>query len=380
MAKKNTGSENYFKYPENEVSSFFYNGNEIDLIEWVVMLLASFRMILTIVIIFVLTGYGVARILPQKWISHAVIIAPQGDELASLDKLKPQFSVLGVDFNISEKELLSLFARDFDSQVLRREYLINTDFYKRLIKDVSPGDDLTRRRVLDTLATHSFSSVNSELSKKSDDAAYPYYKLSFTADRSEDAKKTLEDYISVVNASVEKYIENKIQRSIDLRLSTEEARYEMMLSHLKNEKEVSINRLGYSLSIAEAAGVKRPLYSNGTAIKDDPDFSVALGSDGIRRKLEIEQSIPDLSQLNAGVRDSQVIIGKLRGLKLSDVRFTAYKYLMMPDEPVGKDEPKVALIVILSALSGLLVAVGMVTVRHFLRCRSRGEKMGRSSS
>lgn len=110
----------------------------------------------------------------------------------------------------------------------------------------------------------------------------------------------------------------------------------MALSRLKNAQEVSINRLGYSLSIADAAGVKRPLYSNGTAIKDDPDFSIALGSDGLKRKLEIEKSISDLAQLNSGLQDSKLIINKLRELKLADVNFTAYKYLMMPNEPVKK--------------------------------------------
>lgn len=370
MAKKHTGPACDLTHPEHDVSPFFHHPREIDLIELLMILLASAKTIFIIVILFVLAGYGVTRVLPQKWTSEAVIIAPQGDELATLDKLKPQLSVLGVDVNISEKELLSLFARDFDSQVLRREYLITTDFYKRLVKDVRPGDELAKRRILDTLAMHSFAAFNSELNRKTSETAYSYYKLSFTADNSEDAQKTLAGYIAVVNASVEKYIENSIRRSIALRLSREEALYDMTLSRLKNEKTVSINRLGYSLSIAEAAGVKRPLYSNGAAIKDDPDFPVALGSDGIRRKLEIEQSVPDLSQLNTGLQDSRDIIRKLRALTLSDISFSAYKYLMVPDEPVVKDGPKAVLIVLLSALSGLFVAVGGVTVCHFLRCRN----------
>lgn len=136
---------------------------------------------------------------------------------------------------------------------------------------------------------------------------------------------------------------------------------------------MSINRLGYSLSIADAAGVKRPLYSNGTAIKDDPDFSIALGSDGLKRKLEIEKSISDLAQLNSGLQDSNLIINKLRELKLADVNFTAYKYLMMPNEPVKKDSPKTALIVLLATLLGLIASVGLVTVRHVVKSHRGGQ-------
>lgn len=58
---------------------------------------------------------------------------------------------------------------------------------------------------------------------------------------------------------------------------------------LKNQLDANIQRLHYSLEIANAAGIKRPVYSNGQAVKDDPDFSISLGADGISRKLEIEK-------------------------------------------------------------------------------------------
>lgn len=300
-----------------------------------------------------------------------MLIAPQVEELTSLDRLKPNLSVLGISLDIHGEELLSLFIRDYDSQILRREYLANTAYYKRLINKASPEDELAKRRILDDLATNGFASFNSELNKKGKETAYNYYKLSFTADTSEDARKILEGYISVVNSSVEESIKNKIQRQITLSLHGEEAKYGMALSRLKNNQLVNINRLGYSLSIAEAAGVKRPLYSNGTAIKDDPDFSIALGSDGLRRKLEIEKSIKDFSQLNTDLQNSKLLIDKLRELKLTDIDFSAYKYLMMPTEPVKKDSPKTALIVLLATLIGLLTAVGFVTIRHVVQHHGR---------
>lgn len=347
----------------------FLRDDEIDLIEWLLIVIKSYKIILIITLCFGLIGYGIAKILPQKWTSDAVVVAPQTQELTSLDELKPQLAVLGIDFSVGEKELLSLFVRDFDSQILRREYLVTTDFYKRLIEKVDPNDELAKRQILDSLATKSFTSFSSELSKTPSDTTYSYNKLSFTADTSEDAQKTLEGFISVVNASVEKHIVGKIQRLIDINLSSEEAKYDMALARLKNAQEVSINRLGYSLSIADAAGVKRPLYSNGTAIKDDPDFSIALGSDGLKRKLEIEKSITDLAQLNSGLQDSKMMINKLRELKLADINFTAYKYMMTPNEPVKKDSPKTALIVLLALILGVITSVGLVTVRHVIKNR-----------
>ncbi|SQB21291.1 ferric enterobactin transport protein FepE [Citrobacter koseri] len=41
---------------------------------------------------------------------------------------------------------------------------------------------------------------------------------------------------------------------------------------LRNQLDANIQRLNYSLEIANAAGIKKPVYSNGQAVKDDPDF------------------------------------------------------------------------------------------------------------
>lgn len=38
----------------------------------------------------------------------------------------------------------------------------------------------------------------------------------------------------------------------------------------KNQLDANIQRLNYSLDIANAAGIKKPVYSNGQAVKDDP--------------------------------------------------------------------------------------------------------------
>lgn len=140
----------------------FLRDDEIDLIEWLLIVIKSYKIILIITLCFGLIGYGIAKILPQKWTSDAVVVAPQTQELTSLDELKPQLAVLGIDFSVGEKELLSLFVRDFDSQILRREYLVTTDFYKRLIEKVGPNDELAKRQILDSLATKSFTSFSSE--------------------------------------------------------------------------------------------------------------------------------------------------------------------------------------------------------------------------
>lgn len=46
---------------------------------------------------------------------------------------------------------------------------------------------------------------------------------------------------------------------------------------IRNQLDAKIQRLGYSLEIASAAGIVKPLYSNGQAVRDDPRLSCCGG-------------------------------------------------------------------------------------------------------
>ena len=75
-------------------------------------------------------------------------------------------------------------------------------------------------------------------------------------------------------------------------LKTNEVEQQLTLDRVRltNVHNTNLQRLNYSLEVANAAGIKKPVYSNGQGIKDDPDYSVALGADGIAEKLRIEKS------------------------------------------------------------------------------------------
>jgi peptide deformylase len=43
-----------------------------------------------------------------------------------------------------------------------------------------------------------------------------------------------------------------------------------------------------AMTPSKETGIKKPVFSHGQAVKDAPDYSVALGADGIAQKLQIE--------------------------------------------------------------------------------------------
>ncbi|EGF1581369.1 LPS O-antigen length regulator, partial [Escherichia coli] len=173
---------------------------------------------------------------------------------------------------------------------------------------------------------------------------------------------------------VKESIEN-VRNKLEIKTQFEKAKLAQDRIKMKNQLDANIQRLNYSLDIANAAGIKKPVYSNGQAVKDDPDFSISLGADGIERKLEIEKAVTDVAELNGELRNRQYLVEQLTKANINDVNFTPFKYQLRPSLPVKKDGPGKAIIVILSALIGGMVACGGVLLRHAMASRKQDAMM-----
>ncbi len=78
--------------------------------------------------------------------------------------------------------------------------------------------------------------------------------------------------------------------------------------------DANIQRLHYSLEIGQRqAGIKRPVYSNGQAVKDDPDFSISLGAGWYFRQPEIEKWQRFAAETDGDLRNRQYHAGTTGG-------------------------------------------------------------------
>jgi len=126
--------------------------------------------------------------------------------------------------------------------------------------------------------------------------------------------------------------------------------------------------------VANAAGIKKPVYSNGQAVKDDPDYSIALGADGLAQKLEIERSIKDVSALNAAIQDREYRLAELKKLNVEETDFSPVNFQMSASLPIKSDGPGKLLILVLASLVGLMIACGTVLIRHAMAERAAREE------
>ena len=347
------------------------NANEIDLVNLIEILWRARTKIIATVFAFACVGILVSFLLPQKWTSQAIVTPAEAVQWQGLENTLTKLRVLDMDISVSRGDVFNLFIKKFQSPSLLEEYLRSSPY----VMDQLKGADIDEMELHQAIArlSEKMKAVDANRDKKNETSLYTAWTLSFTAPQAEEAQSVLKGYIQYISALVVKETLEDIRNKLFIKTSYEKERLEMDRVRLKNQLEAKIQRLNYSLEIANAAGIKKPVYSNGQAVTDDPDFSISLGADGIERKLEIEKSVTDVAEINGELRNRQYHVEQLLAMNVSDVKFTPFKYQLSPSLPVKKDGPAKSMIVILAALLGGMVACGGVLLNHAMV--SRKQKM-----
>ena len=329
---------------------------------------------MAVVFAFACAGLLISFILPQKWTSSAVITPAEAVQWQDLEKTFTKLHVLDLDLNIDRGSVFNLFIKKFQSVSLLEEYLRSSPYVMDQLKEAKI-DELDLHRAIVALS-EKMKAIDDNASKKKDEPTlYTSWTLSFTAPTSEEAQTVLAGYIDYISTLVVKESLENVRNKLEIKTQFEKEKLAQDRIKTRNHLDANIQRLNYSLDIANAAGIKKPVYSNGQAVKDDPEFSISLGADGIERKLEIEKAVTDVAELNGDLRNRQYLVEQLTKANVSDVNFTPFKYQLRPSLPVKKDGPGKAIIVILAALVGGMVACGSVLLRHAMASRKQDAMM-----
>ncbi|EGV0901529.1 LPS O-antigen length regulator [Salmonella enterica] len=343
------------------------NSHEIDLFSLIEVLWQAKRRILATVFAFACVGLLLSFLLPQKWTSQAIVTPAESVQWQGLERTLTALRVLDMEVSVDRGSVFNLFIKKFSSPSLLEEYLRSSPYVMDQLKGAQIDEQDLHRAIV--LLSEKMKAVDSNVGKKNETSLFTSWTLSFTAPTREEAQKVLAGYIQYISDIVVKETLENIRNQLEIKTRYEQEKLAMDRVRLKNQLDANIQRLHYSLEIANAAGIKRPVYSNGQAVKDDPDFSISLGADGISRKLEIEKGVTDVAEIDGDLRNRQYHVEQLAAMNVSDVKFTPFKYQLSPSLPVKKDGPGKAIIIILAALIGGMVACGGVLLRHAMVSR-----------
>ncbi|EKJ5692872.1 LPS O-antigen length regulator [Salmonella enterica] len=343
------------------------NSHEIDLFSLIEVLWQAKRRILATVFAFACVGLLLSFLLPQKWTSQAIVTPAESVQWQGLERTLTALRVLDMEVSVDRGSVFNLFIKKFSSPSLLEEYLRSSPYVMDQLKGAQIDEQDLHRAIV--LLSEKMKAVDSNVGKKNETSLFTSWTLSFTAPTREEAQKVLAGYIQYISDIVVKETLENIRNQLEIKTRYEQEKLAMDRVRLKNQLDANIQRLHYSLEIANAAGIKRPVYSNGQAVKDDPDFSISLGADGIFRKLEIEKGVTDVAEIDGDLRNRQYHVEQLAAMNVSDVKFTPFKYQLSPSLPVKKDGPGKAVIIILAALIGGMMACGGVLLRHAMVSR-----------
>ncbi|EJR2727971.1 LPS O-antigen length regulator [Salmonella enterica subsp. enterica] len=343
------------------------NSHEIDLFSLMDVLWQAKRRILATVFAFACVGLLLSFLLPQKWTSQAIVTPAESVQWQGLERTLTALRVLDMEVSVDRAGVFNLFIKKFSSLLLLEEYLRSSPYVMDQLKGAQIDEQDLHRAIV--ALSEKMKAVDSNVGKKNETSLFTSWTLSFTAPTREEAQKVLAGYIQYISDIVVKETLENIRNQLEIKTRYEQEKLAMDRVRLKNQLDANIQRLHYSLEIANAAGIKRPVYSNGQAVKDDPDFSISLGADGISRKLEIEKGVTDMAEINGDLRNRQYHVEQLAAMNVSDVKFTPFKYQLSPSLPVKKDGPGKAVIIILAALIGGMMACGGVLLRHAMVSR-----------
>ncbi|HAD2674814.1 TPA_asm: LPS O-antigen length regulator [Salmonella enterica subsp. enterica] len=343
------------------------NSHEIDLFSLIEVLWQAKRRILATVFAFACVGLLLSFLLPQKWTSQAIVTPAESVQWQGLERTLTALRVLDMEVSVDRGSVFNLFIKKFSSPSLLEEYLRSSPYVMDQLKGAQIDEQDLHRAIV--LLSEKMKAVDSNVGKKNETSLFTSWTLSFTAPTREEAQKVLAGYIQYISDIVVKETLENIRNQLEIKTRYEQEKLAMDRVRLKNQLDANIQRLHYSLEIANAAGIKRPVYSNGQAVKDDPDFSISLGADGISRKLEIEKGVTDVAEIDGDLRNRQYHVEQLAAMNVSDVKFTPFKYQLSPSLPVKKDGPGKAIIIILAALIGGMMACGGVLLYHAMVSR-----------
>ncbi|HCM1929740.1 TPA: LPS O-antigen length regulator [Salmonella enterica subsp. salamae serovar 51:c:-] len=343
------------------------NSHEIDLFSLMDVLWQAKRRILATVFAFACVGLLLSFLLPQKWTSQAIVTPAESVQWQGLERTLTALRVLDMDVSVDRAGVFNLFIKKFSSLSLLEEYLRSSPYVMDQLKGAQIDEQDLHRAIV--ALSEKMKAIDSNVGKKNETSLFTSWTLSFTAPTREEAQKVLAGYIQYISDIVVKETLENIRNQLEIKTRYEQEKLAMDRVRLKNQLDANIQRLHYSLEIANAAGIKKPVYSNGQAVKDDPDFSISLGADGISRKLEIEKGVTDMAEINGDLRNRQYHVEQLAAMNVSDVKFTPFKYQLSPSLPVKKDGPGKAIIIILAALIGGMMACGGVLLRHAMVSR-----------
>ncbi|MBJ2145490.1 LPS chain length-determining protein [Vibrio sp. IB15] len=359
--------------PQNQ--QVYTPNDEVDFRELFKALWASKLIIILTTTLFAVASTGFAFLTQEWWSSSAKVAKAQLQDISAYQqqviKLQPVFNVYQEDGTVlvsdeletlvDPKLLFQRFVDTFNSNNNKRAFLNdNADFiaFKTTrIDNADNSEDAERKLYVEWFNRIKASPVDKRNSKSS-------YNVTFQATTKQSSFDLLGDYILMTESKVHQDVFNDFQAMINGKWNELTQQKKVLETHAKSQLAVELARAKYSMNIALAAGVEKPIQTG----DDKERFSIDLGSKGLQAKVKVLESVQNLSVIEPRLQQINAKLEMLANFKVDrNIEFQTFRYLENVSQPVTQDKPKRVLIILFSTLFGGFFSVAFVLIRFVFR-------------
>ena len=361
--------QNFLPVPDGRLAPVYpRTEDEIDLLELFQTIWGQKVKVALITLVTTLAAGVYAFTAEEVWTSKAVFEPPKLEEIndyytvtQQLKRILQSSTIGGVALEPKKitSDVYSEFLKQIESDDLRKEFWLTSDYYAEKIKDKTSSR--SKLMVLNGLMKNS---IEIELA---DGKKMKHSSVSLSVDSAPMSMNLLEQYIEKVNANVWQQKISEMDVFIAQRVADLENEKKQIEFNAATQRSNSIEISENAKNIAEKANIKdfniNAIQGNANVAKTDMLFF--LGTKALNAQLDNLHNKP----LILPVRYYQIEkilsdIKKFPSLKKLNVK--SYRYLMSPEEPITKDKPKRVLILVLGALLGGMLGVMMALFQHAL--------------
>ncbi|CAM2822174.1 LPS O-antigen chain length determinant protein WzzB [Vibrio neptunius] len=369
-------SPNEQQYPPQLPKSLSVS-DEIDLRELFNALWGGKFLILATTLIIAVVAIVVAMTSQEWWSSTAKVARPQAQDMAEYRRQVKQFQPV---FDIYQEDGTVLVSEDLDdlidSEVLFNRFIdvFNSSNEKRFFLDSSQefqqfkeniGSELNDEELIKAtriLYSEWFGKISAK--PESPNSKMTSYDISFQSTTSESSYSLLVNYIKTIKVKAHQDALNNLEAMVAAKKDELVQQKRILETQAKNRLLVEADKARYALSIANAAGVTQPIQTN----SNNELFGIDLGTKALEAKVKALESVKNLSVVEPRLQQINAKLEMLENLKIDrSIQFQTFRFLENVEQPITRDKPKRALIVVLGTLLGVMLGAAIVLIRFAFR-------------
>lgn len=293
----------------------------------------------------------------QEWSATAIADRPTVNMLGGFYSQQQFLRNLDVKANLAPVDQPSVMDESYKEFIMqlaswdtRREFWSQTDYYKQRMVGNSKAD----AALLDEL-------INNIQFMPGDAARSVYDSVKLTAENGADANNLLRQYVAFASQRAAGHLNDELKGAWA-------ARTIQMKAQVKRQEEVAkaifnrrIHSIEQALRIAEQHNISRS--ETDVPAEELPDSELfLLGRPMLQGRLENLRAVG--AEYDIDYDQNRAMLTTLNVGPTLDTRFQTYRYLRTPEEPIKRDSPRRAFLMIMWGIVGALIGSGVALVRR----------------